>query len=142
MDPTKNGALAQWAIVWLNERLQASMEVQEEVAEGGEEVSPKTVTHTCTWSCPHLEGETVASGSAFVASESRQQAMASLYRDLPADLDGLLSSLAAQDRRQQLVLAAQEAKLGKVNALHNAVVQKLGIHSSHAFGPPSRGEYH
>eukprot|EP00931_Biecheleriopsis_adriatica_P046667 TRINITY_DN2681_c0_g1_i2.p1 TRINITY_DN2681_c0_g1~~TRINITY_DN2681_c0_g1_i2.p1 ORF type:complete len:1206 (+),score=280.58 TRINITY_DN2681_c0_g1_i2:65-3682(+) len=149
MDPGKNGALAQWAIECINERLDASMELQEEVeaAEGQGEAHAmprqRSRSHTCTWSCPQVSGETVASGgSAPVAAESRRQAMAALYRSLPQNLEELYLSMATQraaqpGSAQASSSASQERALfSEINVMHNAVTQKLGVQASTKFSKP------
>ncbi|CAE8588924.1 unnamed protein product [Polarella glacialis] len=146
MDPGQNGALAQWAIGCINQRLEASLELQEEQQEADEagqgERQRRLLSHTCTWTCPQLEGEFVATGSAHAAAESRQQAMSALYKVLPSSLEELFvkagssssssSSTGAEKspsvgHRGGSSAARDRARLGEVNVMHNAVVQKLGI---------------
>mmetsp|Transcript_48698 Transcript_48698/g.90283 ORF Transcript_48698/g.90283 Transcript_48698/m.90283 type:complete len:1219 (-) Transcript_48698:123-3779(-) len=147
MDPTQNGALAQWAIEWINRRLQASMEVQEEAVddeEMGEESfgqASRTSNHICHWSCPQVEGEIVARGSAESAAESRRQVMSALYKDLPASLDQVIEKLGGKSEVRPQQSAAAEESLSKINVWHNEVVQQLGIKSQHTLKRLPAGDF-
>ncbi|CAE8689891.1 unnamed protein product [Polarella glacialis] len=140
MDPGKNGALAQWAIGSINQRLEASLELQEEQQEADEpgqgERQRRLLSHTCTWTCPQVEGEFVATGSAHAAAESRQQAMSALYKVLPSSLEELFvkavsssssSSPTGETAPRGSSTARDRARIGEVNVMHNTVVQKMGI---------------
>jgi len=154
VDPEQNGAVAQWAIEAINRGLNASMELQEEVQQREEagdipsdmafgqlDQGPKS--HICTWSCSHLDGEIIARGSAPSAAESRRQTMAALYRDLPASLETVLSSLKSEPNSEQsrTVSSTRDLRSSEMNIRHNSVVQKLGIQSTFEYEKLPSGEF-
>jgi len=153
MDPTSNPMLAQWAIEWLNSRLGASMEMQDETPEEEPDAmgaqddrvsSQQDATHSCVWSCPQLPGETTVQGTARTVAESRRQLMATLYKELPSSLDAIVRDLptkTAAPQQQQLPASIGEANLGKTNVMHNEVTQQLAILAKHEFGKTAAGEF-
>jgi len=140
MDPGQNGALAQWAIGAINERLEATVELNEEQPEEDEQT--KLRSHSAVWSCSQLPGETVATGTGPVAAESRRQAMAALYRSLPQNLESVyLSSgekqASASQSTQALAATGEKARYSEVNIMHNFVVQKMGVKAMSSFSRPA-----
>eukprot|EP00928_Gymnodinium_smaydae_P011301 TRINITY_DN14189_c1_g1_i2.p1 TRINITY_DN14189_c1_g1~~TRINITY_DN14189_c1_g1_i2.p1 ORF type:complete len:1146 (-),score=207.53 TRINITY_DN14189_c1_g1_i2:63-3500(-) len=129
MDPASNGALAQWAIEWLNQALEASIEF-EEVREG----SNKSLT--CKWSCPKLDADIEAHGSASRAAESRRQAMAALYGRLPDRLNAIIADIqptAAASPAPPARDGTSAARAGEVIRRHTTVVQKLAVNAEEQF---------
>ena len=55
-----------------------------------EEMEEGTKSHTCTFSCPEIQGEFVGTGSARASNESRRQAFLALYESLPTSLEDLI----------------------------------------------------
>lgn len=159
LDPGQNGAVAQWAIEWINGRLDASMELREEIPEVEEgahtagAASDGQTVHVATWSCPQLEGETTARAAAQSASESRRQAMAALFRGLPEGLSAVLAQLpapstAAPGEAGEAAAAAsraaapgREARHGEMSRRHHLVVQKLGIRAEQSYTRLPAGEF-
>lgn len=143
MDPAKNGTLAQWAIEWLNERLQATMELQEESA-AVEDSERGGLSHTqiCTWSCPQVDGETVVRSSAGTVVESRRQAMAELYRQLPPEVERVVGQPgdgASGDIPRSP--PTDDADAGRLVMMHNAVMQKLGVMTKFELSRLPSGEF-
>jgi len=153
MNPGQNGALAQWAIERINRQLEASFELQEEEeppsAEGeGQRLRAGPVSHTCTWSCPQLAGETVASGTGTVAAASRREAMAALYNALPPNLqDVYLAAASSQSKidpatpTKAKAAGREKSRLAEVNVMHNNVVQKMGIQANSTITRQPDGEF-
>lgn len=137
LDPARNGSLAQWSLEWLNQRLEATMELQEELVEGGADGVTSESRHICTWSCPQVKGETIATGTARSSAESRRQAMASLYAKLPDHVENLItSSQASSDKPSTASDIGSE-----VSVMHNEAVQKLGIQAKHEIDQLPSGDF-
>ncbi|CAE7266609.1 NAM7 [Symbiodinium natans] len=138
LDPRQNGAIAQWAIGSISEDLDATLEVKDD-----ESGSSLQQSHTCTWSCPQIEGEFVATGSARAATESRRNAFAALYQNLPPNLEEIYlqvkSESAANVDEAPQVRSNNRARYGEINAMHNTVIQKLNTKASWDFHQTSGG---
>eukprot|EP00930_Biecheleria_cincta_P040438 TRINITY_DN2770_c0_g1_i1.p1 TRINITY_DN2770_c0_g1~~TRINITY_DN2770_c0_g1_i1.p1 ORF type:complete len:1216 (+),score=190.45 TRINITY_DN2770_c0_g1_i1:71-3718(+) len=152
MNPGQNGALAQWAIERINQQLDASFELQEEEpagAEGeGQRLRAGPVSHTCTWSCPQFEGETVVTGTGSVAAASRREAMAALYKSLPSNLQDVYLAAASVESKidpatptKAKSASREKSRLAEVNVMHNNVVQKMGIQANSTITRQPDGEF-
>eukprot|EP00929_Paragymnodinium_shiwhaense_P012828 TRINITY_DN12071_c0_g1_i1.p1 TRINITY_DN12071_c0_g1~~TRINITY_DN12071_c0_g1_i1.p1 ORF type:complete len:1173 (+),score=286.64 TRINITY_DN12071_c0_g1_i1:80-3598(+) len=146
MDPSRNAALAQWAVTWINEKLDATMELAEETpapqddaeAPGMDEQSP---AHICTWSCPQLDQKLVSRGVAQSAGASRREAITALYKTFPDELERIIAAQVAEvDASSGTPPAApvrrrsgREGRASEMNARHNEAVQQLGIDSKFHF---------
>jgi len=145
MDPTRNGALAQWAVDWINQKVQATVELddavqQEEMEEQEAPAQGSSITHRYIWTCPQLGAESFqGTATASTAAESRWQAMSDLYQNLPSQLDDMILALEGsakankQVEAQRLASRVDEELAGKINSMHNLVVQRLGIRWKHTF---------
>jgi hypothetical protein len=147
MDPSRNAMVAEWAIQWMNLRLEASMEVQEETAEelpeqdGFEVERQHGSSHMCSWSCQYVPTEITARSQAGTGAESRRQLMAALYNELPDSLDGVIQGLSS--KTPTLTQAAKdpaEASLSKTNVMHNEVTQQLAIKTDYQHSRSPAGE--
>mmetsp|Transcript_6346 Transcript_6346/g.14556 ORF Transcript_6346/g.14556 Transcript_6346/m.14556 type:complete len:1172 (+) Transcript_6346:18-3533(+) len=136
LDPRQNGAIAQWAIGSISEVLDGTLEIKEEPHEGdltGQQ------SHICTWSCPQIEGEITATGSAAAATQSRREAFAALYRSLPENLEELYLEAAVRSKnhdqapQQMQAKSNNRARFGEINAMHNTAIQKLNIQAAWDF---------
>jgi hypothetical protein len=150
MDPTGNVNLAEWAIQSLNTMLDASMEVTEEelddeYGEDEENVEESSSSMewmgnaqvTCTWSCSQLPGDITVTASAGTVAHSRRQVMADLYKELPSDLDAVISSLSADSPKAS---TDKPKHLGQINTMHTNTIQKLGIDAQHDYSGKDKAE--
>jgi len=157
LDPRQNGAVAQWLIGSITENLEATLEIKEEEMQMSAEqndpgASPKT--HTCTWSCPQIEGEFVTTGSGKTSAESRRKAIMALYDELPPSVEELfpqgVSSRKRSERPEKKPVQQEKPgkqkqapmsrlRMGEVNTMHNTVVQKLNIQAKRSLSPKKSG---
>ncbi|CAE7940438.1 2E4.130, partial [Symbiodinium necroappetens] len=137
LDPRQNGAVAQWAIGSLSEDLDATLECKEDDETGGS----RQQSHTCTWTCPQIEGEVVATGSARAATESRRNAFAALYQSLPSALEEIYLQVKAKPAASnEEVRPANKARHGEINTMHNTATQKLQIKAAWDFHVHTPGQ--
>ncbi|CAJ1383993.1 unnamed protein product [Effrenium voratum] len=131
LDPRQNGAVAQWVIGNITEKLDASLDVKEEAPEPDEANPHPEKSHVCTWTCSQIQGEVVGTGSARAAADSRRQAFMALYQNLPSAVEEAILKVEAEASQPSASVKAKSAtdrqRMGEINALHNNVVQKLNI---------------
>ncbi|CAE7027914.1 unnamed protein product [Symbiodinium sp. CCMP2592] len=137
LDPRQNGAVAQWAIGSLSEDLDATLECKEDDETSGS----RQRSHTCTWTCPQIEGEVVATGSARAATESRRNAFAALYQSLPSALEEIYLQVKAKPAASnEEVRPVNKARHGEINTMHNTATQKLQIKAAWDFHVHTPGQ--
>eukprot|EP00435_Cladocopium_sp_Y103_P062192 s444_g23.t2 len=149
LDPKHNGQIAQWVIGDITENLEATLEVKEDKPEADQDV-PRAggKTHICTFTCPQIEGEFVATGSGKATADSRRKAFAALYETLPPSLEEVYIQLVTQKispKKSQKEQAHQAApsmsrhRMGEINVMHNSVVQKLNIEATKTYKATKQG---